>query len=93
MLLGTVGELATGLRPNPPATHSRIEKQRVARMQTTVRHPATLAVTTHQRAPPASSAVLRVCLSQRDRGLLTGGKDGLINGPSRRPPKFATMAS
>lgn len=27
MLLGTVGELTTGARPNLPATHSRIEKQ------------------------------------------------------------------
>jgi hypothetical protein len=30
MLLGTVGELATGLSPHLPATHSRIEKQCVS---------------------------------------------------------------
>jgi hypothetical protein len=30
ILLGTVGELASGLRPSLPATHSRIEKQCVA---------------------------------------------------------------
>jgi hypothetical protein len=30
MLLGTVGEIASGVRPNLPATHSRIEKQCVA---------------------------------------------------------------
>jgi len=35
MLVGTVGEIATGLRPNFPAAHSRIEKQCTAcHMQT-----------------------------------------------------------
>jgi len=48
MLLGTVGELATGLPPNKPATHALIEKQCVGcHMQTSE----------HEAGPPEVPAV------------------------------------
>lgn len=64
MLLGTVGELDTGLAPNLPATHSRIEKQCASCHMQTVAHqygPPEIAGVTGHTFEVNSYAVCATC--------------------------------